>query len=327
MEMTAQEDIAKRASESCSDVDVAELGIRLRCSRCNAHLISLACLKCGFHLRDDDGILQALPPERAEHYARFVTDYERIRSAEGRGSGSDDFYIGLPYCDASGRNNTQWQIRARSYHYLIARLLRPRLPFGARVLDLGAGNCWLSFRLTLVGYKPVAVDLLVNEQDGLGAADHYRKYLPSLFPRFQAELAHLPFQDEQFHEAVFNASFHYAEDAEAALREALRCVRRDGIVIVCDTPWYSCEESGREMVSERRMTFLERYGTPSASIESVEFLTDERLRVLEERLSIRWSVYAPRYGLRWAMRPLVAAVRRKREPARFRIYVAQKATQ
>ena len=70
----------------------------------------------------------------------------------------------------------------------------------------------MSFRLGGAGYHPVAVDLLTNDRDGLGAAEHYRQHLPEIFPRFQAELARLPFQNEQFDAVIFNASFHYAED-------------------------------------------------------------------------------------------------------------------
>ena len=92
----------------------------------------------------------------------------------------------------------------------------------------------------------------------------------------------MPFQDEQFDAVIFNASFHYAEDYVATLREALRCVKTGGMVIISDTPWYSCDESGRRMVAERRSSFLERYGTASDSIKSLEYLTDERLRTLEE---------------------------------------------
>ena len=200
----------------------------------------------------------------------------------------------------------------------------PSAPMGARILDLGAGNGWMSFRLALAGYKPCAVDLLTNPFDGLGAAERYRKYLPCLFPRFQAEVAHLPFQDAQFDAIVFNASFHYAEDATGSLREAMRCVKSSGITIICDSPWYSCEESGNAMVSERRAKFQQSYGTASASIDSVEFLTDDRLQSLSERLSIRWTAYSPRYGLRWAMRPYAARLKGRREPARFRVYVAQR---
>ena len=300
--------------------------LRLRCPRCSANLCAPDCLKCGFALRSYDGIIDALPPVRGEHYAQFMEDYERIRVAEGRGSGRSDFYLALPFRDVSGRNSKHWRIRARTYGYLMKRILAPALPARALVLDLGAGNCWMSFRLALAGYRPVAVDLHANSYDGLGAAKHFQERLPNLFPRFRAELAHLPFQDEQFDAAVFNASFHYAEDAAAALGEAMRCVKPGAYLIIGDTPWYSCDESGREMVQERRRSFMERYGTASDSLGSVEFLTDERLQSLEELLRIRWTVYSPNYGIRWAMRPYLARARNRREPARFRIYVAQKAS-
>jgi len=61
----------------------------------------------------------------------------------------------------------------------------------------------MSYRLKLAGYLPVAVDLLINERDGLGAARHYRSRVPELFPRFQAELERLPFRDEQFDALIF----------------------------------------------------------------------------------------------------------------------------
>jgi ubiquinone/menaquinone biosynthesis C-methylase UbiE len=271
----------------------------------------------------DGEILYALLPERASHYVRFIDDYERIRSEEGRGSRNEEFYLGLPYEDTSGRNAGQWKIRARSFKCLIKDVLKP-LAQGARILDLGAGNGWMSFRLALARFHPVAVDLLTNEQDGLASAAHYHKHLAKPFPRFQAEMTRLPFQDEQFDAIVFNASFHYLEDYEAGLREALRCLRTGGRVIISDTPWYSREESGQQMISERRAAFLQRFGTASDSIQSLEFLTDERLRLLEKQLSIRWTIYRPNYGLKWALRPLIARMRRKREPSRFRIYTATK---
>jgi SAM-dependent methyltransferase len=302
---------------------VHNLEISMQCPCCRADTRGLDCGLCGFRMRTSCGIVYALPAERAAHYAHFMQDYERIRAAEGRGSESKEFYTSLPYKDVSGRNSNQWHIRARSYDYLIKHVLKP-LGCRGTILDLGAGNCWMSFRLALSGYRPIAVDLLTNEHDGLAAGGHYQQYLPEPLPRFQAEITRLPFQDAQFDAVVFNASFHYSEDYEASLREALRCLKSGGVVIISDTPWYSREESGRQMVSDRHAAFLKNYGTASNSVRSLEFLTDERLRTLEEQLSIKWIVHSPRYGLKWAMRPLIARLRRRREPSRFRIYAARK---
>lgn len=299
-------------------------GIELRCPRCTGGIPDLHCHRCGFVLRENRGIIHALPPERVAHYARFIEEYEHVREAEGRGSENDSFYLDLPYHDSSARNSHHWHIRARTFDHLLEHVLKPHCSPGNRILDLGAGNCWLSYRLCIAGYRPVAVDLLTNDRDGLGAAEHYRSYLPDFFLRLRAELGRLPFQSGQFDSAVFNASFHYAENYEEVLHEALRCVRKGGLVIICDTPWYRDDADGRKMVTERRAKFLEQFGTASASIEHLEYLTDERLRSMEKQLSIRWMIFRPHYGLKWAMRPLIAKLRKRREPARFRIYVTQK---
>jgi SAM-dependent methyltransferase len=276
-------------------------------------------------MRMSGGIVNALPPERGAYYARFAQAYERIRAAEGRGSENPDFYLNLPYKDISGRNSRQWEIRALSYDHLVTNVLHSNRQHRAgRILDLGAGNCWMSYRLALAGYHPVAVDLLINEHDGLGSAVHYQQRLPKLFPRFQAEATRLPFQNETFDAVIFNASFHYSEDYAATLREAFRCVAKGGAVIISDTPWYAREESGRQMVAERRAAFSRLYGTASDSMKSLEYVTHRRLRVLEEQLSIQWTVFSPWYGLSWAMRPFIAKLRGRREPSRFYIFVGRK---
>ncbi len=54
-------------------------------------------------------------------------------------------------------------------------------------------------------------------------------------------------------------------------------------------------------------------------------LTDQRLDDLEKRFYIRWQIHEPYYGIRWQMRPLLAKLRHRRKPSRFRIYAAKAA--
>ncbi|HEY0759140.1 MAG TPA: class I SAM-dependent methyltransferase [Acidisarcina sp.] len=316
-----------------TDLQFQFYGLTLRCPRCGAPLPAepamsyRACDSCSFQLLRRDGIWRALPAEREQYYAQFVADYERIRTAEGRGSESSSYYLALPYRDLSEKNSLQWTIRRRTYEYFLDHILPEILATGgagARVLDAGAGNGWFSYRLAMMGLRPVAVDLLVNQQDGLGAARHFEEHLPTMFPRFQAESTHLPFGPALFDAVIFNASLHYAENYTATLLEALRCLKAGGMIVVADSPWYSKEASGERMVAERQAAFLSRYGTRSDSIRSQEFLTDERLDDLEVQLGLRWRRHTPSYGVRWAMRPWIARLRGRREPARFRIYTARK---
>lgn len=312
--------------------------IELQCPMCTSALGMLAidhapdalsydCSRCSYSVTSQNGIWQAVSPERLAHFSRFIEDYQRIRKAEGRGSARPEFYLNLPYQDVTANNSWQWKIRARSFDCITRKIL-PSLRRSAeqkpKVLDLGAGNGWMSYRLALMGYDSVAVDVMTNEHDGLGAAVHFGRRLRSLFPRIRAEMSTLPFADGQFDAVVFNASFHYAEDYHAVLSEALRCSKADGVVVIADTPWYSSDESGQTMIAERRAVFARRYGTASDSIRSLEYLTDQRLRDLERALNIGWEVITPSYGLQWTMRPLVAKLRGKREPSHFRIYAARR---
>ena len=80
------------------------------------------------------------------------------------------------------------------------------------------------------------------------------------------------------------------------------------------------------MVREKHDRFRTLYGFASNSLDHSEYLTPDRLRALSTALHLRWSVMKPFYGLRWALRPLQAALRRRRTPSRFYLFVAERRT-
>lgn len=305
--------------------------LRLQCPACGQllegsdrleDLPPFACRVCGFTLVSQNGICNALAPDRALKYQRFIEEYQTVRSREGRGSGGGHYYLALPFKDMTGRNSWQWRIRGRSFRFFAQKIL-PVLEYqnsgGLDILDVGAGNCWLSYRLASRGHRPVAVDLLVNQLDGLGAARHYFPFLRWKFPRFQAEMDRLPFADRQFDVAIFNASFHYSEDYDRTLVECLRCLRRPGHIFILDSPLYRREDSGRKMVEERHAHLEKQYGFKSDSIASQEYLTPTLLADLTRRHGIVWKTFQPWYGVGWALRPARAWLLGRREPAKFRI--------
>ena len=113
---------------------------------------------------------------------RFLEDYRIIRSAEGRGSRESAYYRALPYRDLTGRNSAQWAIRGKSYRYFESRILSQLERNAGReldVLDLGAGNCWMSYRLSLRKHRPVALDIFTDVMDGLGGCAPLWPQLPA----------------------------------------------------------------------------------------------------------------------------------------------------
>jgi ubiquinone/menaquinone biosynthesis C-methylase UbiE len=322
---------ALAAEHVAKDQAEAHTFLQLQCPSCRKPLLACDaypqpfCAQCGFQVLQENGVFRALPQDRALYFRQFIRDYEMVREKEGRGSSSADYYLQLPYQDATARNSWQWEIRGRTFRYMERHILPAIERANARgcdILDLGAGNCWLSFRLALRGHRPVAVDLLDNEGDGLGSARHYFDRLRRPFARFQAEMDRLPFSDKQFDVAVFNASFHYSVDYEQTLRETLRCLRRPGYVIIADSPFYWHDASGQLMREEKHAAFQKQFGFRSDSIPSREYLTSEILDELGARLGLKWQILRPWYGLNWALRPLKARLLRRREPSKFLLICA-----
>jgi len=251
---------------------------------------------------------------------RFLKEYRQIRYAEGRGSDDPEYYRALPFQDVSGRNAFMWQMRAKTFRYFEKRILAPFEKAAGRpldVLDLGAGNCWLSYRLALRSQNVCAVDIFLDPRDGILAAPHYGLQFPAVGAEFDA----LPFRSSSFDLAVFNSSLHYSTDYHVTLAEALRCLRPGGSLVILDTPVYRRREHGEQMVAERHAYFEKRYGFRSDSLPSIEFLDEPGLRDLAHSLRLRWTVFRPWYGWGWHTRSLKAWIRGRRPPSRFWILV------
>ncbi len=283
----------------------------------------LRCSDCGMEYPCKDGVWRMLPPERLAAFRQFIQEYEAIRRAEGRGSSEAAYYRALPERDLSGRWKRDWAIRARSYIALVEQVIVPFERERARalkILDLGAGNGWLSGRLAQRGHELAAIDLLTNAWDGLGAHIHYLAH----FTPIQAEFDRLPLADDQADLAIFNASFHYSVDYYRSLDEVLRILKADGKVVILDSPWYADAQSGEQMAREREMHFTLRYGFPSNALPSQNYLTEKRLADLAQHFGLRWRRIAPYYGIRWALRPWLARLHRRREPAQFYLWAGER---
>lgn len=289
----------------------------LACPRCHNGLeeITLDEMRCPqdrLVFRRIDGVWRFLLPERESHYARFIADYEAVRRFEGRGSADANYYRALPFKDLGGNFTADWKIRAASFERLKSLLHSPQ-----KILDLGAGNGWLSNRLSALGHGVFAVDLLVNAGDGLGAW----KFYEHPFTPIQAEFTRLPIPDGTVSRVIYNASFHYSENYKETLAEALRVLSPHGEIVIMDSPVYHSVESGAQMVVERKAGFLSRYGFASDSLKTENYFTYHRMDELGETLKIRWRHIRPFYGVRWMLRPWIARLRGGREPAEFGLWV------
>ena len=291
----------------------------LVCPRCHALLdetdpLTRCCPQDGLIFHRVEGIWRMLLPERGEVFSRFIRDYEIVRRSEGRGSADGTYYRTLPY-----HSSPDWRIRSKSFDVFVRKVLAP-MEIGSKsldIIDLGAGNGWLSNQLALRGHNLTAVDLTVNDFDGLGC----HRFYASHFTPVQAEFDFLPVPEKAMDVVLFNASFHYSVNYRTTLVESLRILKDPGVIVLLDSPVYHDPESGRRMVNEREAQFTRKYGFPSDNLQSGNYLTYARLQGLARELNVSPEILTPSYGLRWALRPVIARLLGRREPAKFHVVV------
>lgn len=262
---------------------------------------------------------------RPEALDRFRRDYGAHRAAEGRGYSGEEL-LALPYV-SHGRWAKQWAVRARTFDAFVARVVVPlRRTAGRplRVLDLGAGNGWLSYRLAQGGDDCTAIDIRDDDVDGLGAAAALQRDAP--FACVPASFDALPVADGAADLAVFNAALHYTTDLAATLHEAVRAVRSGGEIVILDLPFYTRAADGAAMVAEKHAEAESRFGAHADTLLAlpfIEYLTADRLAAASAPLGLTWRRRRVRYPLWYEMRPLLARLRGRRRPSRFDLWTAR----
>ncbi len=258
--------------------------------------------------------------------AQFGADYARHRAAEGRGYTGEDLFS-LPYL-RHGPLAAQWAVRARSFHAFLRQVVRPLAEARARpldILDLGAGNGWLSHRMTLEGHRAIALDIREDLVDGLGAAEPLVRQAGDRMECLAASFETLPLRPASMDIAVFNAALHYTVNLPQALGEAARVVRSGGVLAIVDTPFYRRDAHGRAMVAEKKAQAAERFGAQADSLLALpflEYLTRESLAAASAPLGLRWRRHRVLYPIAYELRPLRAALRGDRPPSRFDLWTA-----
>ena len=247
----------------------------------------------------------------------FLDQYRTVRQSEGWGSQSSAYYRSLPHVDADDPHAAIWRVRAASYQALIAQVVRPceqALPL--QIVDLGAGNGWLSYRLSRRGHRLAALDLHGDERDGLGAWSHY----DATFTPIEADFSRLPLAAAQADLVIFNAALHYADDPVSVLAEARRVLRAGGQLVVLDSPTYHNRSSGQQMLRERAERFAQQYGWQSHPT-GAGFFEFAEWPDYAVQLGMSLRIISPRHGLALRRKRWWAWLRGHREPAAFPLIV------
>ena len=321
------------------------------CPFCTSMLTgSLSCHACGRDYSHCNGIYRFLLPERSEAIQSFLSQYRLVRNSEGYHSRPAQYYRSLPHTDPLDPQAQIWRVRAETFEHLLRQVLghsghysATSLPASSQhggssqprrgatilsnvesdrtgapldVLDIGAGNGWLSHRLAALGHRCVALDCSDDAEDGLGAFVQYS--VP--FTCVQADFDQLPFAHHQFNIVIFNASLHYSADIQATLHHAHNMLLPGGALVVMDSPTFWYVTGAQSMLTEQAARLRAQSGAPQLVIQGVGYTTADALVTAGQHLGVQFRFAPSRGSANWALRRFLAGLKRRREPASFGLW-------
>ena len=213
-------------------VEVCEEGEEIR----EGHL---ACAACGREYGVSSGIVDLLF-EPSPEVERERLAWESLRSAQAccceDRERSREWLLALPMLE--GKEGPRAEMETWRRHGRAAFALCAGEDWrGRRVLELGAGRCWLSAYLARMGAEVVATDILGDDDIGLGCAEAFLGE-GVLFDRVLCDMHRLPFKPGSFHAVVATATLHHSPDIAGLAGEIGRVLAPGGSLLGANEPLY-----------------------------------------------------------------------------------------
>jgi SAM-dependent methyltransferase len=134
------------------------------------------------------------------------------------------------------------------------------------VLDLGAGRGWAAKHFTLRGCRVTAIDVVADDQVGLGRswalmADSGVSFAPVI-----GDFERLPFSDDTFDVVFCAAALHHAPDLPRMLQEVCSALKPGGRLVAVNEPCigaYAIEQDVLRSDAAQELSFGIRETRPS----------------------------------------------------------------
>lgn len=214
-----------------------------------------------FHYQD--GVLQLLADDFAVELSRFTAVFSQMRNATQKRLLDASVYPQLPFIEPV---STSWEWRLRQYDLEVIGQRLPALTVNAlgpansgrklRLLDVGAWNGWLSYRLAMMGHEVTAVDYFIDEYDGLAA----KKFYPAEWQAIQMDLTDLSVLDTVFDAVILNRCLQFAPDPLRMLTQARTRLAPGGCLILTGLQFFAHTRRKAQQVSVYRQENRQKFG-------------------------------------------------------------------
>jgi len=182
--------------------------------------------------------------------------YINVRQKERR-LYDDEIVRNLPDISGSHPFYHEWQIRKESMNQLVKYFSRKK---GLNILDVGAGNCWLSNQLSLQTENFLfALDINILELEQGARVFEKNENLKFIFGNIFENI----FEAHWFDALILSSSIQYFNDLNELLQRLFLLLTDDGEIHITDSPFYNEVEISKAI--ERSHLYYNQLGVPEMS--------------------------------------------------------------
>lgn len=197
----------------------------------------MVCRVCASRLPVRQGVVHALPVVPPKVAAEIQGWVDLLDVPEKQYEFQDEWILALPFLQPEQTPDQEsvqiWRTMGRHVFNMLDRFEWQ----GKRVLEIGAGRCWVVAELARRGAEAVGLDILTHKYLGLETADVWLTAKPGLyFERVLGDMNQLPFQPDAFDYVIATASMHHTATLGQAMQEAARVVGAQGLVLLINEP-------------------------------------------------------------------------------------------
>lgn len=272
-------------------------------------------------LKIERGIPDCIPDSYRESIDSFI-EYLQSASLKKGTEFEPDELLNLPF--GVKTNKSLWKIRAKNFRKTMSLVRSLDPESSGPILDLGAGNCWLSRHLLQGGYDTVSIDPMLDSQNGLVQGDIFEQNNNIRLNRVRGISQHMPFRDGSFKGIIASGSFHYTDDPAITLKEMARILDQDGWVIINDSPVFQSDESGEKMIDAKIDEFSNQSDYLSLKYKPTWYLNLPKFIRDAENLGFRVEIIKPRGLIHTIADRIRNRLLSKREWASFPIIILRK---
>ncbi|MBI2252086.1 MAG: class I SAM-dependent methyltransferase [Armatimonadetes bacterium] len=201
---------------------------------------NITCNNCNKKYAISDGIIELILPdsEITKEKNFYLNEMNHnLKNDPYFTENNDAFILSLPK-PTSKLTNRRFVIdyfikQGQNFSFILKQL---KINKDYVILDIGAGKCWTSTEFASLGCKVFAIDIIKEKYLGLKTAEIYINNKDIFFERICANMANLPFKEKTFDIVFFNSSFHHNHNINKTISEAVRVLKDDGKIILCNEP-------------------------------------------------------------------------------------------